>query len=381
MIARNAPTTFHLGYRRWLDGLRGWAILLVLAFHMGLLSGGSLGVDVFFVLSGFLITTLLAEEWQRRGSISLPRFYLRRALRLWPAFFSLLLLYGVYSWLFVAAEEAQEHYREIVVAGLYFANWPTLHQTGFAALAHTWSLSLEEQFYLLWPPLLLLLFKLRLTQRQILALVCVGILASVAVRITLYHLHRTPGPDKDANIMRMYMGLDTRADSLLVGCGVGLLAAWNRLPASGCAIRWTGGAATASAALLAYLAAFSAETRTLYFHGLLTVVAMLVGVIIIRLLIAPSAIGRLLLDSPPLVGIGRISYGLYLYHVVVMYGLRLAGIQRDEPIAMVAMPLLSLAAAVVSYFGIERPFLHLKDRLGHGLASAPSAVPPMQRAA
>src|SRR5260370_39211761 len=72
---------FHLGYRRWLDGLRGMAIVMVLAFHLGFLPGGSLGVDVFFVLSGFLITTLLAEEWQRRGSINLKLFYLRRALR------------------------------------------------------------------------------------------------------------------------------------------------------------------------------------------------------------------------------------------------------------------------------------------------------------
>ena len=365
MTAPDRHNPFRLGYRRWLDGLRGWAILLVLAFHLGLLSGGSLGVDVFFVLSGFLITTLLAEEWQRHDSISLPRFYLRRALRLWPAFFTLLALYGLYSWLCLPTTEAAEHLQEILVAGCYVANWPTLHQTGFAALGHTWSLSLEEQFYLLWPPLLWLMLRLQWPRRRILALVCAGICASVAWRIALYHLHRTPGPDKDANIMRMYMGLDTRADSLLVGCGVGLLAAWNCLPASRRAVRWTGGAAAASALVLAYLAAFSAETRTLYFHGLLTVVAMLVGIIIVRLLVAPSGVGRWLLESAPLVGIGRISYGLYLYHIVAMYGLRLVGVQREGLPGAVAIVGLSLAAALVSYFAIERPFLRLKDRLAH----------------
>lgn len=380
-MASGTLNTFHLGYRRWLDGLRGWAILLVLAFHLGLLSGGSLGVDVFFVLSGFLITTLLAEEWQRRGSISLPRFYLRRALRLWPAFFTLLALYGVYSWLFLPAAEAAEHFQEILVAGCYVANWPRLHQTGFAALGHTWSLSLEEQFYLLWPPLLWLMLKLGLPRRQMLTLVCLGILASVAVRITLYHVHRTPGPDKDANVMRMYMGLDTRADSLLVGCGVGLLAAWNRLPSSRRAIRCVSALAVASTLTLAYLAAFSAETRTLYFHGLLTVVALLVGMIIVRLLIAPSAVGRLLLESAPLVGIGRISYGLYLYHIVVMYGLRLAGIQRETPLGMVATVGLSLAAALTCYYGVERPFLRLKDRLAHGDSARAATALPRQRAA
>src|SRR5437588_2017988 len=97
---------FHLGYRRWLDGLRGVAILLVLAFHFGFLPGGSLGVDVFFVLSGFLITTVLVEEWQRRGSISLKNFYLRRALRLLPAFFTLLLILLLGSLLLPPAEGA-----------------------------------------------------------------------------------------------------------------------------------------------------------------------------------------------------------------------------------------------------------------------------------
>src|SRR5436305_4540456 len=90
----DAEAGFHLGYRRWLDGLRGVAILLVLAFHLGLLPGGSIGVDIFFVLSGFLITTLLVEEWQKHGAISLKHFYLRRALRLLPAFAALLLVCG-----------------------------------------------------------------------------------------------------------------------------------------------------------------------------------------------------------------------------------------------------------------------------------------------
>jgi peptidoglycan/LPS O-acetylase OafA/YrhL len=388
MDASAVQFPFHLGYRRWLDGLRGWAILLVLAFHLGLLPGGSLGVDVFFVLSGFLITTVLAEEWQRRGSINFMHFYGRRALRLWPAFFGLLAGYGSYSWLCLAEAEAREHWQEILVAACYVANWPTLHQTGFAALGHTWSLSLEEQFYLLWPPLLWLMLVLRLRQKTILALVCVGILATVTVRITLYHLHRTPGPDKEANVMRMYMGLDTRADSLLVGCGVGLLTAWNRLPTSRRAIRWLNSGAAVSALALAYLAAFSAETRTLYFHGLLTVVALLVGIIIMRMLVAPSPIGRLLLEWAPLVGVGRISYGIYLYHIMVVYGLRQAGIDRSHPVGMAVIVVLSLAAALVSYVAIERPFLRLKDRLGQRRAARLSMVrdiigprAPMRRAA
>src|SRR6516225_3963556 len=100
-----APAAFHLGYRPWLDGLRGVAILLVLAYHLGLLTAGFLGVDVFFVLSGFLITGLLVEEWQRRGSISFKHFYLRRALRLLPPYFTLLLACYLCVLLFRPAEE------------------------------------------------------------------------------------------------------------------------------------------------------------------------------------------------------------------------------------------------------------------------------------
>ncbi len=104
-------------------------------------------------------------------------------------------------------------------------------------------------------------------------------------------------------------------------------------------------------------------------------VALLVGIIIIRLLMAPSAVGQLLLENAPLVGIGRISYGLYLYHIVVLYGLRVAGVPRDEPLGMAAMLGLSLTAALVSYFAIERPFLRLKDRIGRrDAAVARSAV-------
>src|SRR6516225_5035441 len=174
---------FHLGYRRWLDGLRGLAILMVLAFHLGYLPGGSLGVDVFFVLSGFLITTLLVEEWNRRGSISLKTFYLRRALRLLPAFLTLLLLCTLAGLFLSSAQERPARRQEVIVAGCYIANLPNLHHTPMPILGHTWSLSVEEQFYLLWPLLLVLMLGLKLPRRRILLLVCGGILLSASLRM------------------------------------------------------------------------------------------------------------------------------------------------------------------------------------------------------
>jgi peptidoglycan/LPS O-acetylase OafA/YrhL len=352
---------FHLGYRRWLDGLRGVAILLVLAFHLSFIAGGSLGVDIFFVLSGFLITSLLVEEWQRRGSISLKRFYFRRALRLLPAFATLLGLYALYA-LLQPANERSAILKEIAVAGCYIANWPHLHQTGLPLLGHTWSLSLEEQFYLLWPLLLVAMLWARLSHRRVLQIVCAGIVACVVLRNVLYNLHDVPGPAKGAYIIRLYMGLDTRADTLLVGCMVGLLAAWNLLPNSRRFVHWTGVASLISVAALSYISWNKCLDHSQFYRGLFTLVALMVGVILVRLLVAPSRLAALVLEWPPLVGIGRISYAIYLYHIPFQAMLRPENHWRF-PAAPFVVAGLSLAAAIVSYYCVERPCLRLKDRL------------------
>lgn len=360
-----APT-FHLGYRRWLDGLRGVAILMVLAFHLLLLPGGSLGVDVFFVLSGFLITSLLAEEWERRGALSLRHFYLRRGLRLLPALFTLLLICGVYS-LFLPSMEATAVRKEMVVAAGYVANWPSLHQTGMSLLGHTWSLSLEEQFYLLWPVLLLGMLRWRLSRRQVLWLVAAGIVLSALLRVGLYRGLLATTPNRTQTLLRLYMGLDTRADALLMGALAGLLAAWNLLPKSQRFVSLMGLLSVGSCGVLGYLAWYRCLDHSQYYHGLFTVVALMVAVIIVRLLSAPSRAGALLLESAPLVGLGRISYGMYLYHIPVIHWLRPAGIGWHAPGNTLLMAAGTLVAALVSYSLIERPCLRLKERFSsHG---------------
>jgi peptidoglycan/LPS O-acetylase OafA/YrhL len=353
---------FHLGYRRWLDGLRGVAILLVLAFHLGLLPGGSVGVDVFFVLSGFLITTLLAEEWQGIGSISLKQFYFRRALRLLPAFSTLLLLCFLSSVLLTSAPAAAERRREVLIAGCYVANWPNLHRSGMALLGHTWSLSVEEQFYLLWPVLLYGMLRLRMSRPVILSLVCTGIVVSAGLRLALYRLHAGSAPDKAATVMRLYMGLDTRADTLLVGCLMGLLAAWDLLPRSQRVVFWTGVASVASTCLLGFLAWNRCLDHSQYYNGLFTLVALMVAGVITRMLLAPSVLGSLLLESAPLVGTGRISYGLYLYHVPIIHWLRTVNPRWGWSQTLLAAAL-TFVAALLSSFVIERPCLRLKHRL------------------
>lgn len=373
-IESTSPKTravFHLGYRRWLDGLRGVAILLVLAFHLAPVPGGFLGVDIFFVLSGFLITSLLMEEWQSRGAICLKQFYFRRALRLLPAFVLLLFLCCLSIFFLPSVEEKWARLQETAVAACYLSNWPMLHQTSMPILGHTWSLSVEEQFYILWPTLLYGMLRLRLSRRRILLLVGCGIGASAVLRTGLYHWHEIYGTDRTTVIFRLYRGLDTRADALLAGCLLGLLAAWNLLPKSRRFIRWTGATSILSLIYLGYLVSSRRPEDSLYYHGLFTVVALMTAIILVRLLSAPARFACRILESAPLVVTGRISYSLYLFHMPIFHlvlpvGLYLgSAVGRFWAYAVLVLLVvgLSFLAAMLSYRFVERPFLRLKDRL------------------
>src|ERR1700682_626933 len=162
--SQNSPAPgpeFRLGYRPELDGVRGISILLVLLLHFTpkLMPGGYFGVDIFFVLSGFLITSLLLQEWARKNSISLKDFYIRRALRLGPGLAVYLLLVGAYACVFLDKGNARGMYLGIVLTLSYISNWVMAFKPDFlpGLLAITWSLAVEEQFYLVWPLILSLL--------------------------------------------------------------------------------------------------------------------------------------------------------------------------------------------------------------------------------
>jgi len=176
---------FRLGYRPALDGIRGAAVLAVMLFHFGAPfdQGGFLGVDAFFVLSGFLITALLIEEWSRTGGIAFRRFYTRRALRLLPALFAMLLLVTVVVALIAPRDVQEATWRGTVVTLLYAANWQKVFSSqSVGLLGHTWSLSIEEQFYVLWPPLLLLLLRHRLSLHWLTLVAAVLAVASASTR-------------------------------------------------------------------------------------------------------------------------------------------------------------------------------------------------------
>jgi peptidoglycan/LPS O-acetylase OafA/YrhL len=210
---QSAPEPSRLSHIAALNGLRGIAILSVMFFHATLSgaggprpSGGFLGVDIFFVLSGFLITALLLREWQQNGSIALRAFYARRALRLLPALFALmaviLLLPGVFY-------SSVRPWRDALITTAYATNWVRAFGGEIGFFGHTWSLTIEEQFYVIWPLLLLALLKLRVGRRGILFLVVVGIAVPAVLRVDLW--------DGPMSVKRLYYGLDTRFDSLLLG--------------------------------------------------------------------------------------------------------------------------------------------------------------------
>ena len=151
MSQEKLPQSFHLGYRPKLDGIRGMAILLVLLDHGNLLGDGFgfIGVNTFFVLSGFLITCLLIEEYDKTATISFKRFYLRRALRLLPVLTAMLIAFVIFVFLFDPHGRAVREFHEALCAFFYFSNWAAIYNLGrHISLLHTWSLSVEEQFYI-----------------------------------------------------------------------------------------------------------------------------------------------------------------------------------------------------------------------------------------
>lgn len=339
------------------------SILAVVSYHIGLIQGGFLGVDIFFVLSGFLITTILADEWARTARISLRKFYARRALRLLPALVLLVVTCDV-AVMIVARLYWSEAFGPVVlgmayasvVAMFYISNWVIISGQTLWILGHTWSLSIEEQFYMLWPLCLLLLLRWVRRRGSILSLLALGIVASLLLKVALLRAH--------APLTRVFFGLDTRFDELLVGCIVGVLASAGLLGGSRRSRALLGTGAAFGAALLAFMLWRASWKDPVMLGGGLTVAAAAAGVLIADIIARPSGWLASALGCQPLVGIGRISYGLYLWHFPLVYGcgaLAVDGTPPDFPRAALAIGLTFLAAAA-SFHWIERPMLRIKRR-------------------
>jgi len=349
---------FKLGYSPALDGLRGIAILAVLAYngHLSYGRGGFVGVNIFFVLSGFLITTLLVQEFRHSAKIELKNFYYRRALRLLPALFALMVVCMGYAAVLQPQDKAELTFRGVLYTFFYVANWAQVGDvaSGIGALSHCWSLSVEEQFYLVWPLLLILLLKSRLKRSGISVVLVVMIAASFAWSAVLSL--------KGVNYLRIYFGSDTRAGELLIGCLLALIMHWGLVPKTKFvrfALRLTSilmFAATGYAIVAArYYSAF-------FYRGGFLVIAAGTAAVIADTMLFPSLVSKAL-SFRPLVWIGKVSYGLYLWHYPIFEGSRLALENRLNPVAYQGLRFgAAFIVAAASFYWLEKPFLKLKQR-------------------
>jgi peptidoglycan/LPS O-acetylase OafA/YrhL len=361
-------------YMPGVDGLRAIAVLAVFFYHTntgGWMPGGFLGVDVFFVISGYLITSILLSEYRRTGHLKVLRFWLRRARRLLPAvgvFIAVTILVAA-----ILVPEDVSSLRGDAVASLFYVNnWHLLFtdQSYFEAFArpslfrHLWSLSVEEQFYLLWP----LFFAAGMTlfgRRRLLYGVIAGALASALLMAILFDPH--------VDAARVFYGTDTRAVGLLMG--VALAMVWH--PAdlraeAGRGARWILDAA-GLLALVMVLASFLRVNdfdASLYRGGFLLLAAW--TTLLVAVLAHPAARLGSVVGNKPLVWLGLRSYSFYLWHwPVLMLSRPGIDVSLHGPVLVILQLGLTLLLADLSYRYVEEPF---RQREG-----SPSAPPWLRR--
>ena len=305
-----------LPYIPAIDGLRALAVAAVLLYHSGLgwLPGGFLGVEVFFVISGYLITSLLIAGHRSTGHVSLGGFWRRRARRLLPAAFTLIVATLVYSVIFLPGEVVA--LRGNAVAGFFYvSNWYQIfHSQSYfeslgrpSLLQHLWSLGVEEQFYLVWPVLFSLVLA-RIKPRYAFTLVLAGAIASSALMAYKFD----PGSDPS----RIYYGTDTRAGGLLFGAALAFVWQVGNLPARASSLfRRTADVwgAVALIGLICFAAAIK-ETDTLLYRGGFAIVGVATALVIAAAVHPDAVFLRRVLGRQPLLWLGTRSYSVYLWH-------------------------------------------------------------------
>ena len=358
-----------------LDGVRAIAVALVLLSHGGIpgVAGGFIGVDVFFVLSGFLITSLLLDELDFTGRIDLPGFWRRRAKRLLPALVLMVLAVAAVSTLF--PPDAVARLRDDAVAAfVWVANWSFIaRETDYfteggtpSPLQHTWSLGVEEQYYILWPLLLIataaVLGVLARRRRRLLmqntvhlavfALAAAGVVASVVASVVMV---------SDSALNRVYFGTDTRAQALLIGAAASalLVRSWPTLTAGLYVVRRFKRAARVVPVLglagLAVGAHYATGSVGDFRHGMLLLVALASVAVIAPVALDQEGFVARLLAVKPLVWLGAISYGVYLWHWPVFLLL------NGERTGWSGLPLfvvrcvVTLGLAAASWWMVEQP--------------------------
>jgi peptidoglycan/LPS O-acetylase OafA/YrhL len=347
-----------LQYQPALDGIRALAVAAVLAYHADLpfARGGFLGVDAFFVLSGYLITSLLLAEWRENGRINFAAFWARRARRLLPALF--LMLAGIAAYALLFAEPSQlDKLRGDALATLgYVANWRLAFsgESYFdmfsvpSPLRHTWSLAIEEQWYVVWPLLVGLLLWWRRGSMRLVFVLAVAIVAGSALLMAWMF-------DPEVDPSRVFYGTDTRAQSLVVGAVLAMLLARHG-PLRGNTPRLL--LQLTAAACFAYagwLWVATPDSSAFLYQGGFLLSALAVAVVITAVVQPQAGPLSRLLSVEPLRWLGLISYGVYLWHWPIYLVLTPERTGLDSTSLLAPRVALTLAVATASYFLLEMP--------------------------
>ena len=355
-----------------LDGLRGLALLGVLLFHAnGALPGGYLGVDLFFVLSGYLITSLLLAEQRATGRIRLSAFWVRRARRLFPALLSLMPAVALYGRYFARTDELQSLRAQALAALAYVANWQAIFEHKsywqlFAApspLEHTWSLSIEEQFYVLWPLLVTLILR-RYSSRALLLVSVVLSAVSMCAMLLLF---------KPENTTRAYLGTDTRMAGILAGAALATLVSPGRAFGRRATRYLDGLGACALLGLGVAWCKLSGENPFLYRGGFWLTELGALALIVCGVAGEPSLVARALAFRP-FRWLGTISYGVYLWHWPVNVFLTPERAHLHGVLLQAARFTLTFAIAIASYHFLERPIRRHGLPFNRPLFIVPAAV-------
>jgi peptidoglycan/LPS O-acetylase OafA/YrhL len=370
-----------LSYLPALDGIRAIAVLGVMGYHGGVswLAGGFFGVDAFFVLSGFLITTLLLTEWQRSGAIRLGAFWARRARRLLPALVLVVLFVAFYASVIVPRGTYPNLRLDALSSLFYVGNWHFIligsnyfNQTGLPSpLTHTWSLAIEEQFYLVWPLVVLGVMKFTRRLGVLLGICVAGAAASVVEMAVLY--------GSGADLTRLYYGTDTHAQCVLIGAALAValaLIAQRRAaaPALTGATRpqrtvdqpgWVATTprarlvlSTSGLAGLAGCAVLWSQldgNSPLLFQGGFLLASLASLAVLVSALCVPRSPVSALLSLAPLRYLGRISYGMYLWHYPLFIWIDGARTGLDGYPLFLVRCLATVAVATASFYLVERP--------------------------
>ena len=351
-----------------IDSLRALAVLAVIIYHVDVnyLPGGFLGVDLFFVLSGYLISSLIIKEYKKTGSLNLYNFYIRRARRLLPAVYFMITVVLVVMVMFNGVLLKKSHL-DAIFGYIYSSNWWYIfHKLDYfdsfgsqSPFKHLWSLAIEEQFYMIFPLLFLLVNGKKKTKdgsyklnRNFLYVILGVILVSLIAHIILFDIN---------NISRIYFGTDTRAFSLLVGVVGAILYPMDKLntkitPQENLVYSVV---SLISIAALITIMIYTSEYNTWMYRGGFLLVAIL-GIIIIISSGKQHTVMAKLLSFKPVVFIGKISYSLYLWHFpVLVLTTPVSEIGKPNIFFVVLRVILTFILAIISYALVETPIRKL----------------------